>query len=728
MHTNAGPVVRVARWSAHHPWRAIALWLALVAAAVAGGIVAGTVELTDGQQINGESARAERTIETAGLADPIREQALIRNRAGGPIATDAQAAANDIARRVDAIPAVGTVARPVTSADGTATVVSWEITRPDTNALPAMSQAISAASAAHPQLRIEQVGDLSIEKALENAIGDDLSTAERLSLPITLGILLIAFGALIAAIVPVLLALSAVALAVGVTAVASHVTPVSDAATSVIFLIGLAVGVDYSMFFMRRARDERARGATALDAVEIAAGTAGRAVVVSGVTVLIAMSGMFLSGNNIFSSFAIGTMVVVAAAVVASITVLPALAGRLGKWIDRPRVPFLHRLARTDGGSRIWDAVLTRVLRRPGVSVVIAAGALIALALPATGMTTKLLGDEDLPRSLRVMQTYDALTAAFPAKGSQHVVVVKGPDVTAPRVTEAIAELGRTATATGHFALTGAPEVVTSPDRTVAEVFLPYPGANGGEDAKRGLTALREQIVPDTVGRVATADVTGNTAVDRDFNDQLSSRLPLVFAFVLGLTFLLMLMSFRSVAVAGLTVVLNLLSVAAAYGVLVLVFQSHWAEGPLDFQSNGGIIAWLPLFLFVILFGLSMDYHVFVLSRVREAFDRGLSNRDAIHAGVTSSAGVVTSAAVVMIAVFAVFATLTSLDFKQLGVGLAAAIAIDATVVRGVLLPAGLAILGERTWHMPAWLRWLPHIDRETSSSPAIGAASPVEG
>ena len=391
-------------------------------------------------------------------------------------------------------------------------------------------------------------------------------------------------------------------------------------------------------------------------------------------------------------------------------------------------MPFLHRLARSDGGSRIWDAVLTRVLRRPGLSFVIAASALIALALPATGMNTKLLGDEDLPRSLAVMQTYDAMTAAFPAKGSQHVVVVQAADVTAPKVTQAIADLGREATATGHFSLDGAPEVVTSSDHTVAQVFLPYPGNNGGNDARQGLTALRERIVPATVATVATVGVTGNTAVDRDFNDQLSSRLPVVFAFVLGLTFLLMLMSFRSVAVAGLTVVLNLLSVAAAYGVLVLVFQGHWAEGLLDFQSNGGIVAWLPLFLFIVLFGLSMDYHVFVLSRVREAFDRGLGNRDAIHAGVTSSAGVVTSAAVVMIAVFAVFATLTSLEFKQLGVGLAAAIAIDATVVRGVLLPAGMALLGERTWHMPAWLRWLPHIGREASPTQAIGAASPVEG
>lgn len=707
MHRTHGIVVTIARWSARHPWRAIALWLALVVGAVAAGSIAGTVELKGSQEGNGESARAERAVEAAGLGEPIRESALIRRRDGAALTPDDAAVAAALARTVDTLPFVGAVSPPQTAADGTAAAVSWEIARPTPTAIADMERAVRDAAAGQPDVRVDQVGDLTVERALEDAIGDDLGRAERLSLPITLAILLVAFGALIAAVVPLLLAMSCVALAVGLTMVASHLTPVSDAANSVILLIGLAVGVDYSIFFMRRARDERHRGAGSLDAVEIAAATAGRAVVVSGLTVLVAMSGMFLSGNSIFSSFAIGAMIVVAAAVVASITVLPAAAGKLGRWIDRPRIPLVHRISRPEQGSRMWAAILRPVLGKPKIALLVGTGVLVALAIPALDLNTKLLGTEDMPRSLTVMQTYDALTAAFPSEGNAHSVVVSAADVTAPPVTAAIAELQRQAGASDNFAMTRS-DVVVSGDRSVAVVTIPYPGADDGGPANAGLAELRERLVPSTVGAVATAAVSGDPAINRDFSQQLDGRLPLVIGFVLALTFVLMLLAFRSPWVAGLTVLLNTLSVATAYGVLVLVFQNEWAEGLLDFTSNGGIVAWLPLFLFVILFGLSMDYHVFVLSRVREGIARGMGSRDAIRWGVTTSAGVVTSAAVVMVAVFAVFATLSAPDLKQLGVGLAAAIAVDATIVRGVLLPASLAMLGDRAWRMPAWLRWIP--------------------
>lgn len=723
MQSNTSPIVVAARWSARHPWRAIGLWVALVVGAVVAGGAMGIVNLTDGQQLSGESARAERTIESAKLRDAIQEHALVRRGDGGALGAADLAAAQDVAKRIKTLQTARNVTPAVTSRSGTAAIVTWELAREDPTALAPTRRVLATVEKQHPDLRIEQVGDVSIQEALDDAIGDDLSRAERLSLPITLVILLVAFGALIAALMPLLLAISCVALAVGLTAVASHVTPVSDAINSVILLIGLAVGVDYSMFFMRRARDERARGATSIDAVEIAAATAGRAVVVSGITVLIAMSGMFLSGNGIFSSFAIGTMIVVATAVIGSITVLPGLAARLGKWVDRPRIPLLHRLGRPDGSSRIWSALVSRVMRRPGLALVVAGGSLVALAIPALGMNTKLLGTEDLPRSVPIMRTYDALTAAFPGDGGAHTVVVQAEDVTAPAVTAAITELGRRAAADPNFQLDGSPRVRISADRHAAEIAVPFPGPDDGRAAGAGLTTLRDSIVPQTVGRVATTAVSGNPAVSRDFSSQLSARLPLVFGFVLALTFLLMLASFRSVAIATMTVVLNLLSVAAAYGVLVLVFQGHWAEGLLGFTSSGGIIAWLPLFLFVVLFGLSMDYHVFVLSRIREALDRGMHTRDAIHWGITTSAGVVTSAAVVMVAVFAVFATLTSLDFKQLGVGLASAVAIDATIVRGVLLPACMRLVGERNWYMPRWLEWIPRVGHGSHPAEAQAAS-----
>jgi RND superfamily putative drug exporter len=722
--TTRGPIATTARWSAHHPWWAIAAWIAVVAVAFVGGQSLGTMSLTEGQEGNGESARADRALEASGLGNPIRESVLIRRRDGAPVRDADLAAGNAIGSAVDELPAVGTIDAPVVSEDRSAALVSWTIASEESAQLDRMEAAVASVAATRPDLRLDQVGDLTIEAAVEDAVDDDLVTAEKLSIPITLIILLAAFGALIAALIPLVMALSCVVMAVGLTAVASHITPVSEAINSVILLIGLAVGVDYSMFVLRRAREERARGVAARDAVDIASETAGRAVVVSGLTVLVAMAGMFLSGNGVFTSFAIGTMIVVATAIIGSITVLPALAARLGTAIDRPRIPFLHRLSNAGRESRLWNAVLRPVLRRPGVAMALAAGALVALALPASNMTTKLLGSEDIPRSIPVMQTYDALTRAFPSEGDAHVVVLQGKDIRSGAAVTATAQLEQRLRNNPNFAIQGPLEVRASTDRRVAEVVVPYPGPDDGRAAKDGLSQLRDTLLPETYpSEIAVASVTGSTAGNRDFSDRLAQRLPYVVGFVLGLTFVLMLVSFRSVPIAAVTVMLNLLSVAAAYGLLVLVFQNTWAEGLLDFTSNGSIVSWLPLFLFVVLFGLSMDYHVFVLSRIREAFDSGLDSREAIRHGVTSSAGVVTSAAVVMVAVFAVFATLTPLDFKQMGVGLAAAVLLDATVVRGVLLPAALQLLGDRAWHMPRWLHWLP---QGATEQPAPGTAASV--
>ncbi len=719
MSPKAGPIVTVARWSARHPWWAMTLWVVVVVASMVGGQVAGTTTLDEGQEGNGDSALADNAITASSLKDPVSENVLIRRRDGQKLQTQDTAVATEVSRAIDELPSTGEITPPARSENGSAALVSWNLTTAKDPPLDTIVSTVDGVAKAHPDLRVELVGDLSIEKALNDTLGDDLVSAEKLSIPITLAILLVAFGALIAAVVPLLLAMSCVLMAGGLTAVASQFSPVSDAINSVILLIGLAVGVDYSMFFLRRAREERALGRTPRDSVDIASQTAGRAVVLSGVTVLVAMSGMFISGNSVFTSFAVGTMIVVGAAIIGSITVLPALAGRLGTKIDRPRVPFLHRFSDPARGSRMWTALLKAVLHRPLVSLLLASGAMLALAVPALDMKTKLLGSADLPRSIPVMQTYDALTTAFPSEGSAHIVVLRATDVTSPASTAAIADLGKRVEESDNFGLTGPPEVRTSDDRTVAEILLPYPGADDSTAATKGLTELRDTIVPATLGTVGSAWVSGSAAGNRDFSDRLSERLPYVFAFVLGLTFLLMLLSFRSVPIAAITVLLNLLSVAAAYGLLVLVFQSEWAEGLLGFQSNGAIVSWLPLFLFVVLFGLSMDYHVFVLSRIREGVTRGLSTRDAIMSGITSSAGVVTSAAIVMVAVFGVFATLTTLEFKQLGIGLASAILIDATVIRGVLLPSALHLMGERAWHLPRWLHWLPSVGAEREAPQA---------
>jgi uncharacterized membrane protein YdfJ with MMPL/SSD domain len=527
--------------------------------------------------------------------------------------------------------------------------------------------------------------------------------------------------------VPLLLALSAVAATIGLLGPISHIFgAVAEQISSVILLIGLAVGVDYTMFYLRREREERAAGNSEEAALEAAAATSGRAILVSGFTVMVAMAGMYIAGDPTFASFATGTIAVVAVAMVGSLTVLPALLSWLGDRVEKGRVPLIGRLKRSGGGSRVWSATVDRVLRHPVAAVVLAGGALVALALPALSLHTANSGADGLPKDLPVVRTYDKLEAAFPGGEEPAKVVISAANVTTPAVRAGIGALRRQLAA--HPAQFKAPVTLDlSRDRTVAELRVPLAGRGTDDRSTAALATLRDRVLPRTIERVpgVTAKVAGNTASSQDFNDLLAQRMPWVFAFVLGAAFLLLLFSFRSLVIPITAIGLNLLSVGAAYGVVVWIFQQGHLEGPLDFHSTGAITSWLPLFLFVVLFGLSMDYHVFILTRIREAYDRGMSTDEAVAHGLKTTAGVVTSAAAVMVAVFAIFATLSFLDFKEMGVGLAAAILIDATVIRGVLLPATMKLLGERNWYLPRWLQWLPRVgvsaDAERSQFPADG-------
>jgi RND superfamily putative drug exporter len=480
-----------------------------------------------------------------------------------------------------------------------------------------------------------------------------------------------------------------------------------DSLNSVILLIGMAVGVDYSLFYVRRAREERARGADRRDAVEVAARTSGRAVVVSGLAVFIAMSGLLLAGDATFLSMAVGTMLVVAVAVVGSLTALPAMLALLGDKVDRPRIPLVHRLRRGHDDGRFWPAIMRVVLHRPLVSLVLAAGALVALAAPALGMHTGESGVQSLPRSIPVVRTYDAMTKAFPQTGFAHSVVVHSSSRLDRTALDAgVHDLVVAASRTSGFTGLDGVQPDLSPDGRTAVVDLPMTGDFSSDAAARSLDTLRTVMVPLVKQHLpgASVDVTGPTAESVDFNRSMHAHLPWVMAFVLALTFVVLVVSFRSVVVAATAVVLNLLSVGAAYGLLVLVFQHGFAHQLLGVSTTGVIIDWLPLFLFVVLFGLSMDYHVFVVSRIREAHDAGMPTRQAVARGVTSSAGVVTSAAAVMVGVFSIFGTLSMVEFKQLGVGLAAAVLVDATLVRAVLLPSAMTLLGRRNWWLPAAL------------------------
>jgi uncharacterized membrane protein YdfJ with MMPL/SSD domain len=368
---------------------------------------------------------------------------------------------------------------------------------------------------------------------------------------------------------------------------------------------------------------------------------------------------------------------------------------------------------RNHGESRVWGWILDRVLRRPVVSLVLAGGILVALSIPALGMQTANAGTSSLPRDLEVMKVYDRIQAAFPGGPVPAIVAVQADDVTKPEIEAGIDAMSKAALGSGRMS-----EPITtnvSPDKSVAVVSIPLHGTGTDDTSNAALTTLRDDVIPATIGMVGgvEADVTGMTAASSDFNDSMTSHLPIVFGFVLGLAFMLLLVTFRSIVVPIKAIVLNLLSVGAAYGILTLVFQDGHGESMLGFESFGAITSWVPLFLFVILFGLSMDYHVFMISRIREAVDRGMKTDDAVAFGIKQTAGVVTSAAVVMVAVFSIFGTLSMVEFKMVGVGLAVAVLLDATLVRGVLLPATMKLLGDWNWYLPKRLHWLPKISHE---------------
>jgi uncharacterized membrane protein YdfJ with MMPL/SSD domain len=723
---------RMGGWSAQHRKIAILGWFAFVLVAFALGNATGTTEIDQDTSGVGESGRADRILD-AGFKLPAAESVLVQSDT--LVATDPafQSAVQDVVARVSKLDAVKNIRSPLEpgnagqiAKDGRAALVEFDIRGDSDDAADKIDPVVAAVGdvqKAHPQLFIGEFGDASIDKEIEGAFGDDLKKAGILSLPVTLIILTLVFGALVAAGIPLLLALTAIFATFGLVALPSSIVPIDQSVYEVILLIGLAVGVDYSMFYLKREREERAAGRSASAAVAAAAATSGRSVLISGLTVIIAMGGMFFAGVQGMSAFAMGTIIVVAVAVLGSLTVLPALLCSLGERVERGRVPLMRRLRSANREPRLWGAIIDGVLRRPLLSVAIAGGLLVALGLPALQLRTVNPSPETFPKSLAVIQVYDHMQEAFPGKAIPANVVVKAPDINAPAVQAAIGELQKRALASDR--LQGPITIDVNDAGTVANIAIPIDGNGSDAASNASLASLRDDVVPATVGALPDVEVgvTGFTAESKDFGDKIKSVAPLVFGFVLLLAFALLLVAFRSLVIAIKAIILNLLSVAAAYGVLVLVFQHGWGKGFLDFESTAGIDSFLPIFLFVILFGLSMDYHVFILSRIREAYDRGMNTEQAVAHGIKTTAGVVTSAAFVMVCVFSVFATLQILILKQFGVGLAAAILIDATIVRAVLLPATMKLLGDWNWYLPKWLEWLPQLehDRSVEAPPALG-------
>ncbi|MFI0733281.1 MMPL family transporter [Streptomyces sp. NPDC021225] len=729
--------VRMARHSARHPWRAVVGWLVFVALCLVVGGAVGTNSAKTADYRVGEAGRAEAMAAEGHLERRSAEQVLISARSGALDSRAdkraAEAAARDLTARMKRLPEVAGVAAPLWSRDGRILMVEVAIKGEELDAdakVGALVAQTEAVQKTHPRLLLEETGSPSTSKGVDQQRNDDLALSEKITLPVTLITLLIAFGSVVMAIVPLLLALSSIAAAIGLSMVVSHLSPDVGVGTNVILMIGLAVGVDYTLFYLKREREERARGGGRLSAealVELAAATSGHAVVVSGLAVVASTATLYLASDVIFSSLATGTIVVVLVAVASSVTALPALLVVLGKRAERRARRRAERgkparRARGEGGDRaggrIWAALLRPAARHPLATLCVSLLALLALALPLTGLKITEMSRDTHSREIPAMRVYDRLNEAFPEQRVTHDVVVRADASRTREVTGALRKLAELADRDPLFA--DGSRIRTSSDHRVSVLRLKVPYLGNSDQAKTSLAHLRHDYLPATVGRVAGAEygVSGDVARYADYPAHQNSKLPLVIGALLLVTFAMTVYAFRSVVLGLIGVVLNLLSAAAALGLLVLVFQNTWAEGLLDFHSTGSIGSRVPLFLFVILFGLSMDYQVFVVSRIREAALAGVPTRQAVLDGIRSSASVVTSAAVVMTTVFVSFVFLHIIEMKQIGFVLAAAVLLDAFVVRIMILPAALLLLGEATW----WPSRPSRPGREAAAEPGRAA------
>jgi putative drug exporter of the RND superfamily len=705
-------VEAIAGWSARHRKTAVFGWLALVAVAYLVGQLLGSPSLQ--QNDLGQAGQAEQTLEHLGVTTPTTEAVLIQARTpGATLATDSamRQAVSQVMGALSRLPGAATGTRSplqaggraLVSANGRSALVTFNVPGPAADVTTAVAPALEAVArvqASHPGLLVAEAGDASLGRAVNNQINSDFGKATETSIPLTLILLALVFGTLVAASLPVLLALTSALTAIWLLAIPGHWLPVGSQTSTVVLIVGMAVGVDYSLFFLRRHREERARGAAPHQAIAVAASTSGRSIVVSGLTVMTALAGLFLTGYSLFNGMAIGAIVVVGIAVAGSLTVLPAMLSWLGDRVNKGRIPFIGRRRAAAAPSTVWAAMVRRVVCRPLVWGGAATIVMLAIAAPALGIRLAYPAI-DAPANLPVVSTITAIQAAFPQSPAPAEVVVTGQHLTGPAVTNAIASLDRLAAE--HGGPIREPVTATSVGNGQALIVSVPLAGNGGDAASySALGTLRDRVLPETLGQAGvTYAVAGDTAGNHDTASQLSARTPLVLAVVAAVAFCLLLFAFRSVVLPLVSIGLNFLSAAAAYGLITFIFQDGRLQGLLGYTSSGAITPWVPLFLFTFLFGISMDYHVFILSRIRELRRRGETTVGAVTAGISSSAGVVSSAALIMVAVFSIFIGLDQVELKMLGVGLAAAVLLDATVVRGVLLPAALTLLGDRCWYLP---------------------------
>jgi uncharacterized membrane protein YdfJ with MMPL/SSD domain len=688
-----------ARSAARRPKTTVALWLALIVACVAAGSLAGMRTLSQSESGTGESGRADARLSTSGLQGPATEDVLVSSRSSAQTGH----AVTTLRAGLRRLPAVKSVDGPdrshALSAAGGRTGLVVVTLRGDPNnsdnRAAQVQDTVNRIASTHPGVTFREAGGGSQDNATTKLVNDGLHRVELISVPLTLLILVLAFGALVAALVPLLLGLTSVAAALGALGLVSQIAPNGSSTAPVVVLIGLAVGVDYSLFYIRRERLERRAGASADAALAATSATVGRAILVAGATVMIGLAGLLFTGFGVFTSMALGAILVVAIAVVGSLTVLPATLALLGDRVDRGRLWPRRRRMQARRRRTAWQAFATSVTGHPRSALAVAVILLAALAAPVIGMHTGEPGQNDVPPNTPIRVAERAIERSFPGSSDTADLVVSGHGLGRSQAVAQLRRIGQRGRQITHGR--GAVVLQVSRDAETAQLEIPMPETSLAVGDHRVQT-LRAELEPAVARAIpgARAELTGDYAGNLDFSSRLSHVTPLVIAFVLALAFVLLIATFRSSLLALSVIGLNLLSVGAAFGVLVEVFQRHWAQSLLGFQSDGAVVDWLPLFAFVILFGLSMDYTVLVLERAREARRAGASAREAAAEALATTGSAVTSAALVMVAVFSVFATLPLLEFKQLGVGLAAAIALDATIVRGLALPAVLTLLGDR--------------------------------
>jgi uncharacterized membrane protein YdfJ with MMPL/SSD domain len=715
--------------SARHPWRVIGAWIAAVVAAfVLVGVLLGDALTTEYLPTNNpESIRARDAVDAAfppAAGAQTTELVVVRSERYTVDDPEFESFVRGLvlsggAPLAGAPTYLSDEAAPV-SEDRRATLIAFEASK-DTigGVLTAVSEAAEGT-----EFTVAVTGLETIDHDYNLLAQDDLKTGElQFGLPAALVILLLVFGTVVAGLVPLVMAIVSIVVALGMVAVLAQVTELSVFIVNMLVAMGLALGIDYSLFVISRYREERGQGRPQHEAIEVAGQTASRAVVFSGTAFVVAMFGMFIVPNSVMRSLAVGAILVGIVSVAAAVTLLPAALGLLGDRVDALRIPFFGRKSfeRTNPEGRFWGTIVRSVLRRPGLSFAVSVAALLLLASPVLGMTIGSRGVSTLPDRFQSKQGFEALERYFPQATTEPVQIVVDGDAGRPEVSGSLDSLTSALAVDSRF---GDASVRTSADGDVAVLAVPIEGDPRGDDAMAAVRDLRAEIVPASFADTdAVVLVGGRSAEQLDYVDSVTDPVPFVIALVLGLTFILLTVVFRSVVIAGTAVFLNLLSVGAAYGLLVVVFQWGWGVGLLGFEQADSIEAWVPLFLFAVLFGLSMDYQVFLLSRIRERYDQTGDTSDAVYFGVSSTARIITGAALIIVAVFAGFARGELIEFQQMGFGVGVALLLDATVIRGVVLPSTMRLLGEWNWYLPRWLRWIPevHVEggRELATAPA---------